>query len=117
MTGTVDRDPQNLGPCRAWPGAGFNMALALLAESRNKAQSRLSGREVCSLEGGAKQSGRGMSRPEIGPQEQPEPNSDLHPVMKLWPYLICVPASSLLTTDHILCTEGKMVTNNLVLPL
>lgn len=114
--GTADGDPQSLAPCRRWPGAGFGMALALPAESRNKARSRLSGREVCSLEGGAKQSAHGMSRPEIGPQEQPEPNSDLHPVMKLWPYLICVPASSLLSTDHILCTEGKMVRDSLVLP-
>lgn len=73
--GTADGDPQSLGPCRGWPGAGFNMVLALLAGSRNKAQSRVSGREVCSLGGGAKQSARGMSRPETGPQEQPEPKT------------------------------------------
>lgn len=66
---------------RAWGLAEGGLGLALTwpwlywLESRNKAQSRVSGREVCSLEGGAKQSARGMSRPETEPQEQPEPKT------------------------------------------
>lgn len=70
-------DPQSLGVRESLTegdlGAGFNMALDFLVENRSQAQSRLSEREVCCwLEGGAKQSACEASRPEIGPQEQPE---------------------------------------------
>lgn len=56
-------------------GVGSNMALALLAESRNKAQIRLRERDACRLEGGAKQSVCEMSRPATGTQEQREPKN------------------------------------------
>lgn len=69
-------DPQCLGIRESLEegglGAGFNMALAFLVESRNKAQSRLSGRKVFWLEVGAKQAACVMSNRKLDPKNSPK---------------------------------------------